>query len=294
MSAASLAASLAGARPIDPFAPTQGDGRYVDDVVVVERGTLAPMSAARTRHFATWVEHGRVHVRHELHAAQIDNTLSELVAGELFAPGWLSGGEVFERVFTGIVLSTAADPRSAWRNFYANTLDRLGALSDYGPVYEHAVSLVRPGTALELGCCFGFLSLQLAERVAVTASDVTANTVRLLAAVAPYLGRRVSTLVCDAARVPDADRSYETVLAIHLLEHLEPRHGEAVVAEMLRLARQRVIIAVPFEAEPTAAFGHVRVFDLATLRDLGDRAGWTYECYEHHGGWLVLDRPSVG
>lgn len=299
--------TIAALRPIDPLA-AGGPGRYADDVLEVRRGGAVPSHAALTPSFATWTEGGRVHLVHEVPRGRIDNDLAGLVAEELFAPGWLGGADLFERVMTGVVVSSAGDPVSAWELFYRNTLDRLAALEDcaepsrtghvegslagYAPVYAYADALVEPGTVLELGSCFGFLSLRLARRVPVTASDATANTVRLLTRVAPRLGLGVDTLICDAARVPRPPSSYDTVLAIHLLEHLAPDHGAAVLREMRRLARRRVVVAVPFEDEPTAAFGHVRTFDAGDLADLGRASGWQWTTHEHHGGWLVLDRPA--
>lgn len=289
-------------RPIDPLAHGEA-GCYCDDVVEVRRNAPVPPQAARTGSFATWTDDGRVHLAHALLPEQVDNDLAGLVADELFAPGWLSGSDLFERLLTGIVVSSAADPAAAWELFYRNTLARIdelaggppgadaGSLAAYAPVYAHATSLVGEGSVLELGSCFGFLSLLLARRASVTASDVTPNTVRLLARVAPRLGRRLDTLICDAARVPRPDEAYDTVLAIHLLEHLEPEHGIAVLTEMQRLSAHRVVVAVPFEEEPTAAFGHVRVFSLEDLAELGRASGWISTAYEHHGGWLVLERP---
>jgi len=286
-------------RSIDPLRPIV-TGRYEDDVVVVFRDATRP-GAVRTQHFGLSTQDGKLHVTHAFAARFIDNDLAGMVAEELFGTGWLSGSEVFERVLTGIVLTSAADPDAAWELFYRNTLGRLtapsvgraaaGSLAAYRPVYEHAVSLVQPGSALELGCCFGFLSLLLAGTADVTASDVTANTVRLLGRMAPRLGRRLEPLVCDAARVPRPDREFDTVLAIHLLEHLEPDHGAAVLDEALRVGRSRVVVAVPFEDAPTAAFGHVRTFGLDDLCHLGAGSGWAWSAYELHGGWLVLDRP---
>ena len=75
---------------------------------------------------------------------------------------------------------------------------------------------------------------------------------------------------------------------IHLLEHLNPEHGKAVLREALRVARRQVVVAVPFEPEPNAAFGHVRTFDLSQLGELGDSTGQQCSFHEHHGGWLVL------
>ena len=169
-----------------------------------------------------------------------------------------------------------------------------GTIDGYRPVYQRAISLVRPRRGPRARCCFGFLSLQLAARdnVRVVASDVSAGTVSLLDAMANRLDADVRTLVADAARVPLPDRYVDTVLAVHVLEHLDDADVTAVMAEALRLARHRVVIAVPFEAEPSPAMGHVRVFDLKSLGALAVDlpSAWRAQVSAHHGGWLVIDR----
>ena len=287
---------------IDPF--TRGvDGVYSDGVVRVSRTPVGPDGAAlvRTRHFALGIQDGQLQLWHWLPAARIDNDLAGLLAEELFAPGWASGADTFERMLTGVVLSSAPDPVEAWLGFYRNTLRRLdepgtggasGSLSDYAPVYAHARALLAGRSVLELACCFGFFSLRLGRAFEVTASDRSAGTVALLRRVAPALDRPLRTLVCDAARVPEAPASFDSVVALHLLEHLDEADGAAVVAEAMRLARRRVIVAVPYEDQPTPAFGHVRALRPEDLRTLGRLSGWPFELHESHGGWLVLDRPA--
>jgi Methyltransferase domain len=295
-------------RPILPLAMGV-PGRYEDDRVVVERarGDRGPrqLGWVRTPHFEVGRQGHLIRVFHWLPPSRIDDDLTGLLAVELFDPGWVSGADAFERIFTGVVLSSLDDPLDGWELFYRNTLDRLlqppasltashGSIDGYRPVYQRAVSLVPSGEVLEVGCCFGFLSLQLAARgdVHVIASDVSAGTVSLLDAVQHRLDVGVRTLVADAARVPLPDRSVDTVLAVHLLEHLDHGDGIAVMAEALRLAQHRVVIAVPFEAEPSRDLGHLRVFDLETLAALaGDLpSGWRAKVSSHHGGWLVIDR----
>jgi hypothetical protein len=61
---------------------------------------------------------------------------------------------------------------------------------------------------------------------------------------------------------------------------------------MLRVARRRVIIAVPYESEPNATWGHVRRFDHAALRALGEETGRQFHVTDHHGGWLVVDAAT--
>jgi SAM-dependent methyltransferase len=295
-------------RPILPLAMGT-PGRYEDDRVVVGRTRgprgRRPPGWVRTAHFEVGRQGQRIHVVHWLPTSRIDDDLTGLLVDELFDPGWVSGADAFERIFTGVVMSMLDDPLDCWELFYRNTLDRLlqpppgmtamyGTIDGYRPVYQRAISLVPPGKVLELGCCFGFLSLQLAarENVHVVASDVSAGTMSLLDAMANRLGAEVRTLVADAARVPLQDGHVDTVLAVHLLEHLDEADGTAVMAEALRLARHRVVIAVPFEAEPSVELGHVRVFDLESLAALAVDlpSGWRTTVSAHHGGWLVIDR----
>lgn len=158
-------------------------------------------------------------------------------------------------------------------------------------MYRRTLDLVTPGSVLDLGSCFGFLPLLLAERErqTVIASDLSMGTMRLLDTVARARGRTLDAMVCDASRVPLPDRSVDTVTVIHLLEHLDAGHGDAVVHEALRLARRRVVVAVPYEDEPTAAYGHVRCFTPEQLADLGRRTGHRFSVGAFHGGWLVVE-----
>lgn len=94
----------------------------------------------------------------------------------------------------------------------------------------------------------------------------------------------------DAARTQWPDGAADNVLAVHLLEHLEPDHGDRVLEEAMRLARRRLVVAVPLEDEADAIWGHVRTVSLAGLDAWGARTGLPYEVHEAHGGWLVVDR----
>jgi len=62
-----------------------------------------------------------------------------------------------------------------------------------------------------------------------------------------------------------------------------------VLAEAIRLARRRVVVAVPFEPEPNETWGHLTTFDADALHVLGAGTGLPYVVSEHHGGWLILD-----
>lgn len=310
---------------IDPLAPAL-PGLYRDAVVEVravgDRRSRRGLATVRTPHFDLTSVGDRVQVEHVLQVDQVDDDIAGLVADELFGPGWLRGSDLFERIFTGIVRSLDPDPLAAWELFYRNTLRRVagvadrtagaapgtdvagtdvaghagsggpghGTIDEYAPVYAHAEGLLAPGSVLEMGCCFGFLALRVAGTGrAVTASDVAPGTVRLLGAMAPRLGLALSTVVADAAHHPGADGSVDTVLVLHLLEHVDADHGLRVIAEACRLARRRVVVAVPLEDVAEETWGHVRTITLADLDAWGRASGHAYDVHEHHGGWLVLD-----
>lgn len=291
--------------PIDPLRQSL-DGAYLDEVVEVRaQGPVRPRRAlhmVRTRHFDVHSTWDLLHVRHRVPPELVDDDLAGLLADELFGPGWLRGPELFERIFTGTVLTSGPGPLDSWECFYRNTLARIdrclggdtpgghGTIADYAPVYARAEALLAPGSVLELGCCFGFLSLRIAASGRrTTASDLSAGTTRLLAEVAQRLGLELTAVTADAGNFPGGDRGADTVLAIHLLEHLDADHGERVLAEAVRLAARRVVVAVPLEEEADETWGHVRTVSLDDLCDWGRRTGLPFEVSEHHGGWLVIE-----
>lgn len=297
------------ASPIDPFRRPE-NGRYCDELVsVVAADGVIPASdtrVVRTPHFELWRHDWQLVVRHRIPPAAIDDALTTLINDELFGPGWISGSEIFERIFTGVVLTSAPEPIDAWMLFYINSLRRYDeasepagrgepdALADFASIHRHADALVpADASVLEIGCCFGFLSLRLARAPgrSVTASDLSAGTVGLLRMVVDRLGAGIRTLVADAARIPRPDSSVDVVLMVHLLEHLDADHCRRAIDEALRVAVRRVVIAVPYEDEPTPAFGHLATIDEGDLREwAAATVGWNWSVHEHLGGWLIFDR----
>jgi SAM-dependent methyltransferase len=233
-------------------------------------------------------------VRHRITPDEISDDLAGWIADDLIAPGLLDPA-AFEEAFVAVVRDV--DP--GWTAFYRNTLahdpEPGGTTAGMAPVHDRAAALAVGPHVVELGCCFGFLSLRLAAAGhRVTAVDLVPGTTRLLARMSTTLGTPVTTLAGDACRIPLATGAADTVFAVHLLEHLPRGTDAGVLAGMLRVARRRAVVAVPFEDEPTAAWGHVRTFDLADLDALGATTGLPYTVEEHHGGWLVVDRGRPG
>jgi hypothetical protein len=107
------------------------------------------------------------------------------------------------------------------------------------------------------------------------------------------LGFKKTLVMTSGLRGSDIIHAITESMKYHGLEHLPRGADAAVLAGMLRVGR-RAVVAVPFEDEPTAAWGHVRTFDLADLDALGAATGLPYTVEEHHGGWLVVTHGTKG
>lgn len=240
-------------------------------------------------------------VEHDLNPDELCDELAVMLVEQLVDAGALQGQPEFELVFTGVVRSTVDGALPAWLCFYRNSLDKLegsapSAAMTFAPIHAWAAAQVRGHRVVDLGSCFGFFPLRLARQgVDVLATDLSRPTMHLLQSVSTQLRRPLTTLACDATEVPLPDHSADTVTALHLIEHLSTDAIDAVLDEALRLARRRVVIAVPFEDEPRDCYGHIQRFDLPALEELAHRvcgrhAGIAARSYEFHGGWLILDR----
>ncbi|GAA4819874.1 mycofactocin oligosaccharide methyltransferase MftM [Actinomycetospora corticicola] len=306
----------AGSLRIDPLAPGH-PGRWENGPVVVchlDRAAVPVRLSEgwtpllRTDRFEVHRLGDRLLVLHRFRPDELDDDVSTFVADELGSV--VVSAPVFERVVTGIVRSTILDPLTAWATFYANSLAVLrhprtapeiglppeASLAGFAPVHARALDEVAGSTVADLGACFGFLPLLMAERgLDVVATDHTPGTMTLLSAVAragvvPAAADRLRTLACDARAVPLRDASVDTVTAIHLLEHLPASESGVIVDEMVRVARRRIVVAVPYEEVPDPVYGHLRRFTPDDLVALGERTGLPYRVDEHHGGWMCAER----
>lgn len=276
--------TVTGYAPLDTMRSCP-DGRYDDGFVRVRRASQPGLSAHRA-------PDGLVEVEHRFGPAQLDDEIGSLLADAL-AP-LTDDHDVFRRAFTGIVLTSQSYAAAAWDLFYRNSLARIRhhTAPGYSTLYRHAFELLPSTSVVDLGCSFGFLALHLAERgVAVTACDTDAGATALLRRMSRRMRRPIDVRTTGAGRLNLPDRSADAVAVLHVLEHVSAADADVVLAEACRVARQRVVVAVPYETEPTALFGHVRRIDAAQLAALGAASGWTFEVHEHFGGWLVLDRP---
>ncbi|MGN7778471.1 mycofactocin oligosaccharide methyltransferase MftM [Mycolicibacterium sp. 22603] len=291
-----MTVTLLGPARVDPLAPTPAGSWSTNGIRVVRgrRPHRAGDPTLCTPRFCAYRNGDQLTVEHDLTPAQLSDELTLWLTEELGPSGILHSQADFEAVFTGIVRSTVPGGLAAWVRFYRNSLYALeSGAATFSPIHARAAELVVGGRLLDLGSCFGFFPLRMRRcGHQVMATDLSAPTMGLLDSVATALERPLQTLVCDAARVPLPAGTADTVTVLHLLEHLDADAGAHVLDEALRLARRRVVIAVPFEDEPQACYGHVRRFDVGALHALAARHRDLHATVsEHHGGWLVLDRP---
>ena len=210
--------------------------------------------------------------------------------------GVLTGRDEFETAVVRIVETCAPTVDRAWNAFYDNTLRSLeDGGSAFAPIHRRARSLIEGRSVLEVGSCFGFLALQLAQLgKAVSACDVDPGAVAMLRRAARHRGLSVQVDVGDATALCHPNDSIDTVTLVHLLEHLEEDQAVTALAEALRVARRRVIVAVPFEEHPSEHFGHVQAITTTDLQSWAGRVRHAgARVFVDHGGWLVV-RPREG
>jgi len=262
----------------------------------------------RTRSFLVLRGRSSTLVVHRVGEDAVDNDVGQLVADELVRPGLVQGPGAFERCFAGLVESTARSPQVAWRGFYHNTLRGLrnaradrpdaGPIATFAQIYRHAERLARGASVLDVGSCFAFFPMLLAAHgeLRVTATDANASTVALGRRMAAELELSVAFEICDVTRrLPFAAASFDTVTALHVLEHLRPEETGSALERLCTVGRRRVIVAVPLEQTPDAVYGHEQAFDLERLAGLGGRVpGWRGAAAEHLGGWLILEPREAG
>lgn len=224
---------------------------------------------------------------------------------------------------TGIVGTTFPENvRRAWNYFGANTLQRLllfvstaapEILPDYGTLEASATLYQRVGELcvgerfLDAGCNSGFFALLLAERRPFVGEVIGVDIDQGIFGVAQELAttRNVSTVRYVRADLLSEDDVcalgvFDTVTALHVLEHFSEAEMYDVLRNLLHVTTQRLILAVPYEDELTVAYDHRQRFSRAKLEAVG---AWCIEqlqgkarlwCEDLCGGLLLIDRhPSL-
>jgi 2-polyprenyl-3-methyl-5-hydroxy-6-metoxy-1,4-benzoquinol methylase len=98
---------------------------------------------------------------------------------------------------------------------------------------------------LEVGCGHGHLARRLARQPNwnVTATDLSYENVKVADALARSIGTRLNAAVANIESLPFPDKSFDTTLCAHTLEHV--RDFDRAVAELVRVTRSRLLVVVP-------------------------------------------------
>ena len=89
--------------------------------------------------------------------------------------------------------------------------------------------------------------------------------------------------------------TFDSVTAIHLLEHLSEAQLPLAFQHLLQVIRHRLMVAVPYETEATRAYGQEQVFTRETLEYWGQWCvesfdeGARFWCEDVAGGLLIID-----
>lgn len=131
----------------------------------------------------------------------------------------------------------------------------------------------RCSSVLDIGCRDGFITRQLADRIA----QVTALDLQLPRIDDP----RIHCMSGNAAELPFPDGSFDLVFCAEVIEHIPSPALERACHEMARVSRQHVLIGVPYRQDLrqgrttcshcggiSPPWGHVNTFDEARLNSL--------------------------
>jgi SAM-dependent methyltransferase len=136
----------------------------------------------------------------------------------------------------------------------------LNQLARYAPVVRLLEEV--PGTTvLEVGSGSRGLARFLSSRWQITASDIDFSDYGRAPATNHTRARQVTADVCD---LPFQDGEFDAVVAVDLVEHLPSAQRKQALDELVRVARGRVIVAVP--AGPAALDADRRLRDFYRRR----------------------------
>lgn len=158
-----------------------------------------------------------------------------------------------------------------------------------------ASSIDRPAEAsvLDVGCGNGFLQWALQRRFRYVAGlDYSPQMLKVNPCAANHLG--------SCTELPFPDKSFDVVVAAHLLHHLVNAERSATLAEMSRVARRTVISFEPNRNNPLMfLFSAIKTeermamqFTRSYMRGLFTKAGLV-DVHVHMEGWIVPNKAPT-
>ena len=266
---------------------------------------------------------GQTILLHRFGESTIDEDVSPLVAEELGALGLIASAREYGETLFAVVASTCPssldcpecghlhlDQAAIWRHFSLNTLARLRVWLDepgasashtsvFAAIYRRILECRVGDSLLDVGSNLGHLPVLLSERapeMTLVGCDNRPESIASCEALAAAAGARVSWRLADVLAPDFAELGrFDTVTAVHVLEHLAEEDLPAALEHLFAVTGRRLIVAVPYEATPQPLYGHRQAFTPAKLRAWGEwcveRLGARrFKCEDVGGGFLVVDR----
>jgi SAM-dependent methyltransferase len=270
-----------------------------------------------TEHFllARPAETARVILVHRFQSSELDNNLVDCLMQEL--PNLITSEQAFGHAMIGVVHSIKPrDPVDAWGIFSLNTLQRLrehidehtlqkptSTIGACATIYRRLFELKVGASLLDVGCACAFWPVLAAEREPHAQSSIVGVDSRLdaihlsqhMAALTQHQNLTFLQLDLLSPQFVEEVGTFDSVTAIHLLEHLPEAQLPLAFQHLLQVTRHRLVVAVPYETEATRAYGHEQVFTRETLEHWGQ---WCVEsldgaarfwCEDVAGGLLIID-----
>jgi len=262
----------------------------------------------------------RTYLFHTFQQVNVDADLICYVEQELSPLGIISSKQQFGAALFAVIASTFAESRqqpAIWQCFCLNTLLRLreaietpslsvptvSYIAPFGAIYRRVFELSPGPKHLDVGCSFGFLPVLLAERSGTSEiigcdNNPDAVTFSRNLAVAMQTHRTTFQLRDVLSADFPALGNFDTVTAIHLLEHLSEQELPLALIHLLQVTTRRLLIAVPYEETTQSLYGHQQTFTRDKLDQWGkwcvEQSGnrGHYWCEDIMGGLLVVERDT--
>ena len=255
---------------------------------------------------------------HTLTQQEIDADLICFVEDELSPFHIFTSAKVYGATLFAILASTFPAPRNqeaVWHRFCLNSLAKfqqllshssqpystsISHIAAFAALYRRVFELCRGQHFLDVGTSFGFLPLLLAQQSRVSslvACDNDPNILNIARGVACKTSiQQVRFTLQDVLEKNFITLGqFDTVTAIHILEHLTELQLQTALANLLHVTTQRLIIAVPYEEQIKTEYSHFQRFTPEKLATCGEwcvemlRGEGRYWCEEVMGGMLIIE-----
>jgi hypothetical protein len=258
----------------------------------LKRLLMGGYQAQFTAHFVVCrkPEADRIFLLHRLGQDEIDANVLRWLNEEIFPLGVIASARDYGALLFALLASPFPPPRdqrAIWHHFCLTTLSRLRELMRYpspletdshiaafAAIYRRVGELTVGQSVFDVGSSFGFLPVLLAEQwpqARIVGCDNNPDVVSIASDLACVSG--VPQVTFHLADVLAADfvklGPFETVTALHVLEHLREEELPIALRNLLAVTTHRLLIAVPYEEVVQPLYGHHQAFTPDTLRQWG-------------------------